>query len=253
MNLLTISDGFGDSQAQPTPWYPDYHKWPEIIKLMTKGLTLHNFSRYGAGNEYILYCLRQHITDKDVALVQWTIPDRLDLVLAHKGDEHSAWQQRISCDPVYANNVLQLGDNQIWLSSASTLDEVKFYHKRYISKQQHDMRSQIFVDYAKLLLQHRTHGFMLSYSSPYLTSSVTDRNDWIWHQEFQGLHEFRYQSKYADLDLGFTQPIPLIHFDFVKQFVQTKFDLQWRNERDISGVENLLYRKYKEAIDKKTQ
>jgi hypothetical protein len=253
MNLLTISDGFGDSRACPASWYPDYHKWPEIIQLMTKGLTLCNFSRYGAGNEYIMHCLRENISDQDVILIQWTVPERLDLVLAHSDAEKVAWQQKIAADAVYANNVVSLGDHQIWLSSASELAEIKLYHQTYISKEQHNMRSQIFVDYAKLLLKNKTHGFMLSYFSPYLINSVPDHSNWLWHQAFQGLHEFRYHSKYADLDLNMTQPIPLIHFDFVRQFVQTRFDLPWRSERDISGVENLLYRKYQEALKNRPQ
>lgn len=60
INLLTLSDGFGDSRAVPA-WYPDYIKWPEIIQLITQGVTVHNFSRYGAGNEYIIQCLRNNL------------------------------------------------------------------------------------------------------------------------------------------------------------------------------------------------
>ena len=253
VNLLTISDGFGDSQATPAAWYPEYHKWPEIIQLMTKGLNLCNFSRYGAGNEYITNCLRQHVSDQDVILIQWTQTDRLDLVLAPNSPEKIFWQDKISSDAVYSNNVVQLGDNEIWLSSASALPEVKLYHGCYISEEQHNMRSQIFVDYAKLLLTNKTHGFMLSYFSPYLINSVTDHSDWIWHQAFQGLHEFRHHSKYADLDLGMAQPIPLIHFEFVKLFVQPRFDLPWRSKRDVLAVENMLYRKYKEALENQPQ
>jgi len=33
MKLLTLADGFGDSAASPV-WYPNFLKWPEIIKLM---------------------------------------------------------------------------------------------------------------------------------------------------------------------------------------------------------------------------
>ena len=64
INLLTLADGFGDSIACPS-WYPEYTKWPEIIKLMTKGVNLINLSRYGAGNEYITHCLKENIKNKN--------------------------------------------------------------------------------------------------------------------------------------------------------------------------------------------
>jgi len=80
MNLLTLADGFGDSVAVPT-WYPKYYKWPKIIELMTCGLTVNNFSKYGAGNKYLVNVLKQHIKSSDAVLVQWAQPNRLDLVL----------------------------------------------------------------------------------------------------------------------------------------------------------------------------
>ncbi len=69
MKLLTLSDGYGDSVAVPD-WYPKYQKWPEIIQLMTKGVNLNNRSRYGAGNEFIVNELKQHIDTADVVIVQ---------------------------------------------------------------------------------------------------------------------------------------------------------------------------------------
>ena len=60
MKLLTLADGFGDSGTAPV-WYCDFFKWPEIIKLMTHELDVVNLSRYGAGNEYIVQCLRNDI------------------------------------------------------------------------------------------------------------------------------------------------------------------------------------------------
>ena len=43
LRLLTIADGFGDSRAVPA-WYPDYIKWPEIIRWMTRDIELCNLS-----------------------------------------------------------------------------------------------------------------------------------------------------------------------------------------------------------------
>ena len=250
MNLLTIADGFGDSIAVPS-WYPDYIKWPEIIKLMTRGVMLHNLSRYGAGNEYIIQCLRQNLVNSDVVLIQWAIPNRLDLVLSHNPQYNEFWNQQIKDDPVYNNNVVELGDKRVWITSASTAPGVQEYHKKFISSQQHQLRSQLYIDYATLLLKDKKHGFLLTTNSEYLNSTVTDQSNWHWHEQFHGMCEFRHQSKYAELELGLVQPTPLVQFDFIRQFIQPRIDLPWRSERDINAVEAMLYRKYQESIKNK--
>lgn len=247
MNLLTIADGFGDSQAVPA-WYPQYIKWPEIIKLMTKGVDLFNFSRYGAGNEYIIQCLRNNFTDKDAVLIQWAMPNRLDLTLSHDQEYTKFWQEQIANDSVYNNNIVEVDQQKIWISSASKLDSVEEYHKKFIGLQQHQTRSQIYIEYATLLLQSVPHGFLLTTNSGYLKNCNINESNWCWHEPFCGMTEFRKHSKFAELDLGLVQPIPLIHFDFIRQFIQPKFDLPWRNEHEIQAVESMLYRKYTESI-----
>lgn len=251
MKLLTLADGFGDSVASPT-WYPDFLKWPEIIQLMTRGVDLVNMARYGAGNEYISQCLRSNITDKDAVIVQWAIPNRLDLVLSHPTD---FWNKEIANDPVYHNNVVSITNDSYWISSGSKNSHVIEYHQKYISAKQHQLRSQLFVDYAKLLIESHglKHGFLLTWDSEYLQESVTDTANWFWHQPFKGMDSFRKISQYAELDqnLNLIQPISLIQFDFIKNFIMPYIDLHWRSDRDISAVENMLYRKYKQAFDNK--
>lgn len=247
MNLLTLSDGFGDNMAVPS-WYPDYTKWPDIIKLMTNDLDVWNFSKYGAGNEYIVQCLKHNFKDKDAVLIQWAVPDRLDLTLCHSLFYTKFWQEKIASDPVYNNSVVELGQQQIWLSSSSQLDSVKEYHRKFIGLKQHRTRSQIYVDYATLLLQNIPHGFLLTKNSEYLKETVNNEFNWFWHERFGGMCEFRNYSKYAELDLNLVHPIPLIQFDFIRQFIQPKFELPWRSEKEIQAVESMLYRKYKESI-----
>ena len=248
INLLTIADGFGDSQATPA-WYPDYVKWPKIIELITRGVTLHNLSRNGAGNEYIIQCLRNNLLNKQLVIIQWAMPNRLDLVLTHNSDYSEYWSQLISSDPVYNNNIVNIGDDRIWLSSGSLAAQE--YHKKYIKLRQHQMRSQLYIDYATLLLKDIPYGFMLTSTSNYLSETVRDDSKWFWNQPWQGMCEFRHNSKYASLDLGITQPIPLVHFDFIRRFIQPKFDLPWRSEQEIQAVENMLYKKYQEALKNK--
>lgn len=245
VNLLTIADGYGDSTAVPA-WYPDYIKWPELIALMTCDVKLTNCSRYGAGNEYITNCLRENINQQDCVLIQWAQPNRLDLVLDH---QDTFWTDTIAVDPVYNNNKVSVGSDQFWLSSASTAVPVREYHEKFISIRQHQLRSQLYIDYATLLLkQHNIEfKFMLTENSEYLAH--IEATNWIWHDPWQGMRNFRTRSKYFDLDLGLNQPIPLIFFEFIKLFIMPQVNLPWRNNTQIAAVENMLYRKYNQALE----
>ena len=214
---------------------------------MTKGVALNNCSRYGAGNEFIVNQLKNNIDSADVVIVQWAQPNRLDLVLAHP--DPTFWKDIIASDQVYNNNIVDCGNNKFWISSASKTDAVQEYHQRYISVNQHRLRSQIFVEYAKLLLEQRNidYQFMLVDDSDYLGIDA----NWICHEPFKGMSDFKHKSKYSNLDLGIVQPTPLVAFDFVKQYIMPKVALQWRTDREIDAVENMLYQHYQEAIKNK--
>lgn len=244
MRLLTLSDGYGDSVAVPA-WYPKYWKWPEIIKLMTKGVSLNNCSKYGAGNEFIVNQLKNNIDFADVVIVQWAQPNRLDLILDHS--DSNFWNDVIASDQVYCNNIVECGNNKFWISSASQTDAVQKYHQQYISVKQHQLRSQMFVEYAKLLLEQRNidYRFMLVDDSEYIGITA----NWICHKPFKGMSGFK--SKYSNLDLGIVQPTPLVAFDFIKQYIMPNIDLHWRSNREIDAVENMLYQHYQEAVKNK--
>jgi hypothetical protein len=248
MKLLTLSDGYGDSDATPV-WYPKYWKWPKIIELMTKSLDVTNCSRYGAGNEFIVNQLKQEIDSADIVIVQWAQPDRLDLVLDHNNP--TFWNSVIANDPVYNKNIVLSGPDQFWISSGSKIAAVQEYHQKYITKRQHQLRSQVFIEYAKLLLENRNidYRFMLVENSSYLNVEA----NWICHEPFKGMNDFRYKSKYQDLEIGIVQPIPLVAFDFIKQYVMPSIDLHWRNNKEIDAVENMLYRHYQESVENKKQ
>ena len=245
MNLLTLSDGHGDSTAVPL-WYDKFWKWPAIIKLLTKQVNVINLSRYGAGNEFIITQLQQNIGLADKVIIQWAQPGRLDLLLDHEDPEF--WKNEIASDPVYNNNVVTCGKDKFWLSSGSTLPVIQNYHSQYISLAQHQSRSRMYAEYAKLLLEHRNidYRFMLTRDSEYLDIDAK----WVCHEPLKGINSFRRLSKYRDLDLGLAQPIPLIAFDFIKQYIIPSFNLNWRNSQEINAVENMLYRHYQDAVKK---
>jgi hypothetical protein len=219
---------------------------------MTKDVDLLNLSRYGAGNEYIVNCIQKNVNFCNMALIQWAVPNRLDLLLAHKKPHNSFWHDEIAGDSVYNNNVLEIDDNKFWLSSGSNNPSVREYHSKFISIKQHQIRSQLYINYVILLLESKNvhYKFMLTSSSQYLNKDVK-LDPWLWHSPWEGMCEFRHVSKYADLDLGLHQPIPLIAFDFIKKYIMPVVDLPWRNIREIDAVETMLYRKYQEAIKNK--
>jgi hypothetical protein len=243
MKLLTLADGYGDSIAVPQ-WYPKYWKWPKLIELMTKGLEIVNLSRYGAGNEFIVNQLKQNSNVADKAIIQWAQPNRLDLVLSHNDSKY--WLDVIASDPVYYNNIVDCGNNKFWISSGSKTDPIKDYHQRFITLEQHRLRSQIFIEYAKMLLEAQKvdYRFMLVDNSEYLNIDA----NWICHEPMKGMSDFKKKSNYANLDLGIVQPTPLVAFDFIKQFVMPSIDLNWRSNREINAVETMLHRHYQEAV-----
>lgn len=243
LKILCLADGFGDSEACPD-WYPDYYKWPRILSLMLRGVEIVDLCRYGAGNEYLTWCLKQHCPAADMTLIQWAQPNRLDLLLGHNDAIKQQWLDKIHLDQVYNNNIVSVANDQWWISSASTTDWVKEYHNKTISLRQHQIRSIMWIEYAHQLLGQTPHGFMLTPDSEYLQDADVDANVWLWHQPWKGMCSWRHHSRYKELDLGLVQPIPLIHFDFIVQFIMPKFDLPWRNDREINAVESMLLRKY---------
>jgi hypothetical protein len=243
LKILTLADGFGDSWACPS-WFPDFYKWPKILGLMTKNTEILDFCRYGAGNEYMVNCLQHNHAQANIVLAQWASPYRLDLLLDHAPDVIQEWRDEISHDQTYHDNFQTIGDKKWWISSASKTKSVIEYHRKYISRTQHQLRSRIWIEYAHKLLSNRTHGFLLTVDSAYLQGIAVNSENWVWHEPWGGMGTFRYHSRYRDLDLGITQPIPLIHFDFIEQFIMPKFDLNWRNQTEIKAVEQMLLRKY---------
>jgi len=243
VKLLTIADGYGDSHAVPC-WYSKYWKWPKIIGLMTKGVDIVDLSRYGAGNEFIVSALKEHVDSVNKVMIQWAQPNRLDLVLSDNNVDY--WKEVIASDNVYKDNVVSCGSNTFWISSASTTQAVQDYHTQYISLKQHQLRSQIYVEYAKLMLNSRgiDYRFMLVDDSQYLGIDA----NWICHEPMKGMSDFKMKSNYANLDLGIVQPTPLVAFDFIKQYIMPSIDLQWRKSIEINAVENMLYRHYQEAL-----
>ena len=242
--ILTLSDGFGDTTASPA-WYPDYYKWPFILGLMTEKTEIINLSKYSAGNEYITNALRSNYKQADAVFVMWPTASRLDLMLTHENPIiKSQWEDIIKNDPVYHDNIKIIDETKWWLSGGSKQSSVLEYHERFISRPQHQLRAQIWMEYCHQLLQEKMHGFMLTYELSYIKNLNVPEDTWIWHEPFKGITDWRLKSRFRDLDLKINQPIPLIQFDFIKQFIMPKFDLPWRTDPEVDAIESMLLKKH---------
>ena len=87
------------------------------------------------------------------------------------------------------------------------------------------------------------------------TNIDTSDSFWYCHTPQCGMDSFRNISKFADLDAKFnlTQPVSLVQFDFVTQFIVPNFNFPWRSKKEIDAVENMLFRKSKQALENKTK
>lgn len=249
IKLLTISDGFGDSKAVPS-WYQNCLRWPELIGLMTNGVDVLNYSRYGAGNEYIIEVLKHHHQNADAVLVQWAGPQRLDLLLDHKDGYQDYWEKQIATDSKYSNNMIQINDDRYWLSSSSDLPDVIEYHNKYITLKQQKNRSRTYIEYASLLLKDKLHGFMLTFSSEYIKDSINDQSRWFWHEPFKGMSNFRSLEKYKRFSMGLLQPTPLIAYDFIIQYIKPNFDIPWKDDKELANIKEMLYNQFLDAEEK---
>jgi hypothetical protein len=247
--ILIIGDGFADPAAAHL-WYQDFYKWPTLINLMAKNIAITNMARYGAGNEYMSYCLQSQYQHYDLVLIQWSKAERLDLVLDHTQEHLTFWQQTIAQDPVYQHNVVDLEGKKIWISSASKNQTVVEYHQKYITPTQHQMRSQLLVEHAMLMLEANNidYRFMLTYDAPYL-SNINAR--WMCHKPLRGQHSFRSVSKHSQADIDYVQPIPLVSFDYIRKVIQPNLDLDWRSDCDLDALEVMLLKKHQLAMKQK--
>jgi hypothetical protein len=212
-NLLTISDGNGVDV--------DFKKWPTLLQLMTlDSLKICNKSVIGASNELILMQLAEAINSHkiDCAIIQWTIPQRFDVIV------DSFWLEQAAIDPTYYFNLIENSQRRWWVSSASKNLVVQEYHKKYISKTQAELRSQANILAAAELLKSKDIPFVfclayeLKFSAPFESAITT--LPWAWHQPNLGLHEFRETiSKHQLIDQGFGQPHSAIQLEWLHNVV----------------------------------
>jgi hypothetical protein len=207
-NILVISDGNGVDT--------DFKKWPFYLKLLTtKTSNIINRSVIGASNEMMFLLLSEAVskTKIDFCVMQWSIPNRVDVVL----DEF--WLEQAQKDLIYHFNIIENNEQQWWITSASSNQYIREYHDRYINYYQSQLRSQIFIMAAAELLRFNNIEFVFSlcYNLPFIepNKKILQSYPWAWHKNNDGLSEFRIVSKFAQYDTGLPQPHSLIHLDWI--------------------------------------
>jgi|694.fasta_scaffold10387_2 hypothetical protein len=211
--LLAISDGNGVDN--------DFKKWPTLLQLMTlDSLQVKNKSVIGASNELILMQVAESIEAEniDCAIIQWTIPTRIDLV----ADEF--WKEQASIDPVYHFNIVQSNNQDWWVTSSSNNQYIKEYHNRYIKEWQSIQRSQSYMLAAAALLKNKNISFIftLAYEFKFNGPMAGAVEDLPWIE--QDLSSFRLISTYKDLDQGLAQPHSAVQLEWLDTIVKPNCD-----------------------------
>jgi hypothetical protein len=211
--LLAISDGNGVDN--------DFKKWPTLLQLMTlDSLQVKNKSVIGASNELILMQVAESIEAEniDCAIIQWTIPTRIDLV----ADEF--WKEQASIDPVYHFNIVQSNNQDWWVTSSSNNQYIKEYHNRYIKEWQATQRSQSYMLAASTLLKNKNIPFVftLAYDFNFDGPMAIAVKNLPWID--QDLSSFRLISTYKDLDSGLAQPHSAVQLEWLDTIVKPNCD-----------------------------
>jgi hypothetical protein len=230
--LLVISDGNGVDT--------DFVKWPTILKILTtKSLSTVNRSVIGASNEMMLLQLTEAVKeDIDYAIIQWSIPNRIDLVGT------SFWKQEAALDPVYNFNLIENNGQTWWVTSASKNAHVQQYHQKYINQWHSVLRTESYMLAAAELLKFHNIKFVFSlcykfdFVNPY--TDILNSYPWVWHVPNFGISEFREHSKYRSLDKNLSQPHPLIGLEWINQVLKPGTDFIDYDSTTYYNVEQSL-------------
>ena len=211
--LLLISDGNGVDN--------NFKKWPFYLSLLTlKTYSVINRSVVGASNELIFMQLCEAVNKNhiDCAIIQWTIPKRVDVIASE------FWLEQASIDPVYHFSIVESNSQQWWVSSGSKNTYIQEYHNKYISSWQALQRTQAYIMAAAELLKSKNieFAFSLCYDYEFIdpNKKLIEEYPWIQFNNHKGYSEYRMQSKYYKYDENLPQPHTLINLDWIDQVLK---------------------------------
>lgn len=127
--VFCLGDGYAHGHLWP--------EWPQILKALLPDTEVEVISAIGAGPEFLVSELLARQIQGSLVIFQWPSPQRFDKLLVGQ-----TWDEIIQNDPVYNSNTYAGKSGNWWCSSASTVPEVEFYHKRYCNPKQSVLRSE---------------------------------------------------------------------------------------------------------------
>lgn len=234
--LLTISDGNGVDN--------DFKKWPFYLKLLlSKTHTIINRSVVGASNEFMFMQLCEAVYNHDIdhAIIQWSIPNRVDIV----ADDF--WKKQAQQDPVYHFNIVKNNEQTWWVTSRSENDYIQEYHNKYIKYWQALQRTQSYMMAAAELLKFKKIDFIFSlcynYEFENPNKNILDSYPWLTCNNNKGYSDFRHISKFSKFDKNLAQPHTLINLDWINTVVKPNTSFVDYDERNYLSLEQTLIKK----------
>jgi hypothetical protein len=200
---------FGDGYATGHIW----PEWPQILQAMLPDYVVTNNAGIGAGTEWLVTQLVHCLPDmhNSRAIFQWPRHGRFDKLI-----EDSSWDSIIQSDPVYHFNRVQTFGQTWWLSSASTLPQIKQYHSKYIQLAQHQ---QQLINYQTLV-----KNTLENLNCYYLPFSTQDQEAYSQQQRFLTTRQKE------------IQPSPIVHFDYCVEKILPELKLTSQYQHQLESL-----------------
>jgi hypothetical protein len=136
---------FGDGYAHGHIW----PEWPQILQALLPDTNVIIVSGIGAGPEYLVTKFSQLLPISGKVIFQWPQPIRFDKII-----EDNNWAQIVENDPVYHFNTYIDGHEKWWLSSASTNNDIRVYHDKYVQPKQANIRLKTYQNLVRTILEN---------------------------------------------------------------------------------------------------
>jgi len=180
--IFCFGDGFATGHIWP--------EWPQILEVLLPDYKIINTAGIGAGTEFLVsgfVDLIDQLPDSTI-IFQWPKAERFDKMIVD-----SSWQTTIANDPVYHFNVVtDQCDRKWWLSSASTTQDIRDYHSKFVQSLQHTHRQNMY----KQLVTH----------------TAKNLNCQLMHTDTCSQDKFSLESRFNTTRQQQVQPSPIVHF-----------------------------------------
>lgn len=232
--ILIVSDGNGVDGS-------NFIKWPSLLQLLcTKTLQIVNKSIIGASNEIIMLQAAEAIHNEpiDAAIIQWTVPRKLDVVAT------DFWQEQANIDPIYHFNIIRSNSKKWWVTSNSENKHIKAYHETYIQEWQATQRSQSYMLATASILKTANipYVFCLAYNFNFIPPSekTVKTLPWAWHHSNTGMCDFKQISSFLQYDRNLPQPHSLIQLEWIDKVMKPATDFIDYDQKVYYTIQNHL-------------